>query len=236
MPIDEEKKKYALEDLKDIYSCAKEAGIEDAVFVGFGLLLGIVREGDFIKHDNDIDMCVRADLITPTQELNYYNYLHEKGLFFSRDHKSFRRVEKGFGINKIVPGSSNEQVRFTWFSLRKRINHLKFCHWFFFPWNGYQWHSKSGKWITPRKFDPKLWNYKRTDEAMMKGIPANYIEKLTKYKFHGIKINVPLMVGSCLDFWYPGWLIPRNGGASAKKIGCIVGDWKDKTTWKVQIR
>lgn len=236
MYFTEEKKIKALEEIRIIYKCAKEAGIEKAVFVGFGLLLGIVRESDFIKHDDDVDMCVRSDLITAEQELKYYNLLLKNGMFGARRRLSFRETSNGFKYNQVVAGVNTKEVRFTWFSLRKKVGYPKFCHWFFFPWNGYYWHTKSGKWVNRRKFNFVQWDITPSGMvAVMKGIPADCFDgSMEKIRFYGIDINIPAKYGTCLDFWYPGWRIPKKGGASAKNVVCTVNNWHDQTSWIVK--
>ena len=187
--FDTENKRKAAEVLGEIHECAEKAGIRRALFVGFGLLLGIVRERDFIGHDNDVDMCVRSDLVQPDQELDYYRRLREAGLFFARRRWAFRNDRNGFNQGKVqpslsdsLPGSTAANVRFAWFSLRKRKDYCKFCHWFFFPWNGYQWHTKGNMWVSRRKFDPGKFGYDASYDAIMKGIPAEFVEKLIKVK------------------------------------------------------
>ena len=237
--FDSERKKLALEELYNIHECAEKAGMRHALFIGFGLLLGIVREGDFIGHDNDMDMCIRADLIEPKQELEYYRRLKEAGLFFARRRQSFRNVKSGFRRGEILSSMgddpSDPDTRFAWFSLRKRKDFCKCCNWFFFPWNGYFWHTKGNMWISQRKFSRDKFHYSVDDDAIMKGIPEECITGLTEIKFKGLPVRIPKMFGSCLDFWYPGWRIPKQGGSSAKAITCNVGNWLDKRTWSVHI-
>ncbi len=214
--FNEERKKWAMDDLHTIHECADRAEIRHALFVGFGLCLGIVRERDFIGHDNDIDMCVLSERIEKEQEEAYFNYLVEKDMFYAR-----MRVTR-----------RDDTCRFTWFSLRKRSDHSKFCHWFFFPWSGYYWHTKAGLWVTNKKFDTK-YKFNQEYDALMKGVPQEYIPGLTAIDFNGLAMQVPEKTGACLDFWYPGWYLPKKGGASAKKIVATVKDWHDKRTWKV---
>jgi len=126
-------------------------------------------------------------------------------------------------------------VRFTWFSLRKEKEYPKFCHWIMVNWNGITWHSKAGLWITKHKFDKRQYNYKDTDEAILKGIPQKYVNDLMEINFYGIKIQIPTLYGACLDFLYPGWLIPSHRGSSSHKIVCIAKKWTDKNTWRVAI-
>ena len=231
------RKRQAVDILKICYDCADKAGIRDALFVNYGLMLGIVREKDFIAHDSDIDMCVKADLITAAQEIKYYKLLEKNGLFDARRKWSSIKDPKGFSSTLILSNNdkSGSKIRFTWFSLRAKPGYPKFCHWFVFPWNGYSWHTKAGKWVRERKFTHQKWDYRKTDEAILKGCPAEFVEELMEVEFYGLKIQIPRRVGSCLDFMYPGWLIPKNRGASSKKIVCVVGKWSDKKTWRISV-
>lgn len=234
-----ERKRWGTEDLAFCYECAKKAGIDHALFVNFGLLLGIVRDGDWIAHDNDCDLCLKIDKITPQQQLEYINYLGENvdekgnlkpqlktakelaghGMFFAREKNSKR---KDTGV-------------YTWFSLRKRNDRAKFCHWCGFDWQGYWWWTKAGKWVTPRKFDLDRWNYETTTDALMLGIPSEYMEKLIWITFRGIKVQIPKRFGSVLDWEYPAWPIPKKGGSSKKQAVCIVENWEDQRTWRVKM-
>lgn len=232
------RKKLAVEELRTIHECAEKAGIRDALYVNFGLLLGIIREGDFIAWDTDVDMCLKQELITPEQEIKYFQLLDSAGLFKSRKKWSVVNSEIGFNEREIAGRlgcEENRKVRFTWFSLRKERKFPKFCHWSMVNWNGITWHSKAGLWIRKHKFNPRKYNYKITDEAILKGMPQKHTEELIKINFYGIKIQIPKLYGSCLDFLYPGWLTPKYSGSSSKKIVCVAKKWDDKKTWKVVI-
>lgn len=244
-----ERKQKALECIRTFYECAEEVGIRDALFVNFGLLLGIIREGDFIAHDHDVDMCVKQDMITPEQELRYFLLLKKRGMFFARRRWSFKEDAAGFMSQRVFveEGDVTEEplpvveadrrVRFTWFTLRKRKGYPRFCHWFFFNHDRYAWHTKAGRWLTKSKFDPVVWQYDANkDVAIMKGCPQEYVEELLRIKFYGLEIQIPAAYGSLLDFLYPGWRIPRKGGASAKKIVCVVGNWEDRSTWRIKMK
>jgi hypothetical protein len=104
-----------------------------------------------------------------------------------------------------------------------------------FKWNGFYWHSKGGRWVSRRKFDNREFPYVPSDDAIMKGIPQQYLDRLAEAKFHGIKVQFPAKIGTCADFWYPGWWLPKEGGASKKRVVCVVRDWKDEKTWKTVI-
>ena len=250
MAFDQERKARALDDLSIIVACADEAGISKHLFVGFGLLLGIVRGWDFIGHDDDVDMCVKSDKITPEQEIRYFAALARNGMFTARRKSETRPAADGWACDEIglarkysrgdtEPADDSFHVghpaRFTWFSLRKRSKHNKFCHWFWIPWNGRYWHTKGKKWVAERKFSTKQVSYDVFhDEALMLGIPQGYLDELVEIEFHGVKLNVPVMAGHCLDYWYPGWLTPA-GGSSAKRTVCRVPSWADPSHWKVQL-
>jgi len=234
--MDFRRKKRAVETLRIIHECASEAGIRKALYVNFGLLLGIIRSGDFIPWDTDIDMCLKQELITPEQEIKYFQLLEERGVFKARKKWSTIKDENGFSESQIdSKNDEGKKVRLTWFSLRKASGYPKFCHWIMLDWNGITWHSKAGQWVKKSKFNRKHYNYQDTDEAILKGIPQNYVEKLMEINFYGIKIQIPALYGSCLDFLYPGWLTPRFRGASASKIVCVAKKWADKKTWRVVI-
>lgn len=214
-----ERKVLAIQDLKTILGAAKDVGIDKHLFVSFGLLLGICREHDFIGHDNDIDMCILADQITKDQEDAYYAKLTAAGMFQAREEVA-RRKDTG---------------RITWFSLRKRANRSKFCHWFCYRWNGYLWHTKSGRWVRQTKFGHSGIHFDPTDEAIMQGTPVDYVEPLRQVQFKELRLWVPAMPGSVLDWCYPGWYMPKTSGSSGHRVMCRVPKWSNPTGWTITV-
>jgi len=212
-----DRKRWAIEDIATCYECAEKVGIKDKLFINFGLLLGIIRESDFISNDDDVDICVQSDNVSKRQQEEYINYLDDHGLFFARE-KKVKRSDKDM---------------YLWFSLRKEINRSKFCHWWGFNWQGYYWWSKGRKWVRPNKFDGLRWGYEDTDEGIALGIPSNYVEKLIWIKFKGIKIQIPEKYGHVLDWEYPGWPIPQSG-SSRKQVACIIPKWNNPRDWKIK--
>jgi len=214
--FDYQRKLYATEDLSICYECAEKAGIKDKLFVNFGLLLGIIRENDFIGHDNDIDMCIHADGITKKQLDDYIEYLREKNMFFSRE-KVARRKDTDMA---------------TWFTLRRGAKRAKFCHWIGFNFQGFWWWSKSGRWVRESKFDSNRWGYNDETEAIALGIPSDYVNKLMWVDFKKIKVQIPEKFGHVLDWEYPCWPIPQ-GGSSRKQVACIIQKWDNQRTWRI---
>jgi len=211
-----DRKRWAIEDIAKCYECAERAGIKDKLFVNFGVLLGAVREGDFIGGDDDVDLAVNSDDITLDQQLAYIDYLDKAGMFFARE-KHFRRPD-----NK----------KYLWFTLRKRQGRAKFCHWWGFNWENFWWWSKGSGWVRQSKFDSRRWEYGSETEGIALGLPSKLMEKLMWIKFKGIKMQVPEKYGSVLDWEYPAWPVPQSG-SSRKQVVCVIEKWNNTRTWKI---
>jgi hypothetical protein len=212
-----DRKRWAIEDIVTCYECAEKAGFKDKLFINFGLLLGIVRENDFIANDDDVDMSVLSDSITIEQQDEYINLLRKKGMFFARERMA-RRKDNGKAL---------------WFTLRRQEYRAKFCHWFGFTWQDIWWWSKGGRWVRPNKFNMQRWSYDSQDEGIALGIPADIITKLMWIKFKDIKVRIPVKFGSVLDWEYPGWPVPQ-GGSSRKNIVCIIPKWENPRSWRIK--
>lgn len=213
-----DRKRKATEDIKTCYACAEKAGIKDNLFILFGVLLGIVREGDFLGSDDDVDMCIKSDGLTKEQIEKYMQYLTEAHMFEARKKVSRRR-------DTLMP---------TWFTLRKAEKRAKFCHWVGFEFQNFFWWSKSGRWVTPRKFDLQRWGYDETTEGLALGIPADYVKKLMWIDFRGVKVQIPEKYGHALDWFYPGWVVPAKG-SSRKQVVLVIKEWANQRTWKVKM-
>jgi hypothetical protein len=234
--------KNAVALMRMLHECAATAGFPEHIFPGFGTLLGIIREGDFIPSDRDMDHCIIGSKITKLQEEkflvevakerdnvkawitpNNYNTMHlPKGLFEGRRRNPKRRKDNG---------------RFLWTSCGhlkpSSQNGCKSCVWKWFEHDGYAWHSKGGKWVNGRKFDESEFSYDPGSiQAIAKGIRAEYVQEFTQMEFKGIKINVPVKAGHCLDAWYPGWARPEKG-ASRKIHVMVIPDWSRPKTWRM---
>lgn len=207
----------ALQTLCGIREAAKEAGIYDHWFIAFGTLLGYVREGGFIAHDDDMDVGLMEGF-TAEQEEAYIEALRKRGLFGAREVHSKR-----------------PDGRRTWFSLRPipAPEGTKCCHWVWVNHGRLFWHSKGKLWVTETKFSPKKHTYDRDSEALALGVPEAYLTNFVEIEMMGERFRAPLAMGALCDFWYTGWLVPKAGGSSEKKRIMEIGRWADRTTWRV---
>jgi len=223
----------AISVLAEIKGCQVKAGIQDHCFIAFGTLLGALRPtartvGDrkvymtgFMEHDDDMDIGVLDDRISKEEQTTYIRYLQEKNLFRAREKYQHR----------------TDNNRLVWCSLRRSPapRGAKCCHWFWQNWKGYYWHSKGADWadLGKNKFPLAKFPRQEDSEAVMLGVPQDWMGELVPIMFEGIEVNIPLYSGKCVDLWYPSWFTPKQGGASAKAIVATVGSWSDERTWKI---
>lgn len=224
------RKDNALELMMLIHQRAKESDIGEHIFPGFGTMLGIVREHNFIANDHDMDHCLLMDKITPAQE----------ALFFQNMNKEFELNGKKYpaglfeGREKNVEREYNP--RFIWASCgHKRIKSekgVKSCVWGFFEYDDYLWHTKGRRWITQKRFKQKDYLHDVRDEAICKGVPKKFFNNWTTIDFHGVTVNIPVLAGHCVDSWYPGWVKPQKAKSSKEHV-LVIPEWKIKKGWKV---
>lgn len=206
-------KSTAIKIVSQLVECGKLAGIHHAQFIGYGTMLGHIREGGPIGHDSDTDMCILSDKITAEQEMRYYDEINKMGLFGAR-----RKTKKRLDTN-----------RYLWISVRESKKKCKSCNWFQQKIEGYYYHSKGDAWI--KKLGPRLKPPVESGEAIMKGVRAELMEDLIPIDFCGVQTNIPRRYGELLDVWYPDWAVPRKGGASKEEIVLIVDKWREPEKW-----
>lgn len=240
--FNKERSENAIELIYELQKCAKMAKFEDYIFLGFGSLLGIIRENSFIGEDHDLDHCILGNKITFQQEELFLREAHKKKTIISKRwneakrkyEKKAKEYEHGLfeGRKKPVERRSDNN-RFLWTSCGhkhiKAEKGVKSCLWKMFLYKNMIWHSKGSRWISPRKFRGRV-TIDYTEEAIAKGIKAKYLENFIKMDFKGLTINVPELAGSCLDFWYPGWARPKPEKSSSD-ILMIIPKWIEPKTW-----
>jgi hypothetical protein len=204
--------------------CAIEAGVYDKMFLSFGTLLGAIRPTKdenhkyrlgLMEHDDDMDIGWLP--MSEDKKKAYFESCIKHGLF-------------NWGLSNRHSVMTNGDIM--WFSIKDGEN-VRSCNWFFFEWDNFMWHSKGGLWLNEIKFPSNIFPRSEDAQGVMLGAPAEHFKQLTEIDFEGEKFNVPLNAGSLCDFWYPGWAVPRNGGASSKHCCGIINDWEDKNTWKI---
>lgn len=207
-------RKTAIELLNDMHNCAVKAGVSKYMFIGFGTMLGALRDNGLIKHDDDMDICFLP--MPPELKESYYRECMNAGLLAGWKNPAERTSSKPSG-------------ELLWFSAKKGEKTTKSCNWFFEEWDDMLWHTKGKAWVSEEHFPRKL-RYKPDDEAVMLGAPTKYFG-LQAIRFEGITLNMPNMPGTLCDLYYPDWFTPQEGGTSAQVYIARVGRWDDKSTW-----
>ena len=200
--------------LKTAKECAEKAGIAHRMFLSFGTMLGAIREHAFITHDTDADLGFLP--VNKEQKELYYRECGKAGL-----------LEWVHPLDRVSRTCTGDEL--LWFSIKNDFG--KSCNWFFFQWNNYLWHSKGTKWLI--KFHEKEYPRDVRTTAIMLGAPVKYFNELVEIDFEGERFNIPLDAGSLCDFWYNGWIFPRKGGSSERKIVGSFINWEDKSTWEI---
>ncbi len=207
-------KEALLKVFSDCRETAIQFGMYHAITLGYGSFLGMIRDGDFISHDDDGDIIILADKITAEQEQAYYNRLREIKLFNKRD-RACRRGDTG---------------RLLWTSMKRTNADTKCCTWYYQRYDRYYFHSKGRNWVEKigGRMEPPL---NPTFRAVMKGIDASLFDHMVEREFQGLKFYIPVMYGSILDRWYPNFSVPKRGGASWEDILLIIPDWANQKSW-----
>jgi len=196
----ENKLQNTAKQLQRQVDCAKAAGIYDSMFIAFGSLLGFVRHnGSMIPGDDDLDVGFISEMITKEQEDEYVRLIGQPTETFP---------EHGLFEMRREMSRRDDNGRLFWVSCRGLPvdDCFKCCHWFFWTDMGYTWHCKGRG-------------------ALVKGLPAGYLDVGPEVEFMGVKVHIPRLTGATLDFWYTDWYTPRAGGCSAKKVLMNVSDW-----------
>jgi hypothetical protein len=203
--------------LQQIVDVADKAGVSQKMFIGFGTLLGCIRDRKLIEHDDDLDMCFLP--MNPGEKEKYFIECQKARMF-----DGWKYPEK-----RVAKTPDGEIL---WFSVTDKEAQAKSCNWFFLDWNNYLWHTKGKLWVSDLSFNPKL-GWKPQDQALMLGAKKEYFEELVEVNLESIKVNAPSMAGTLCDFYYPNWFTPKEGGASAQDHIARVPDFLKPETWEI---
>lgn len=206
-----------LSQLAVLLDCATRSGIAEHTILGYGTMLGMVREGRPLNNDNDGDICILTDRITKEQEDAFYGYLKEAKVFAFREREK-RRLDTG---------------RLLWLSCKMEEDGIKTCMWFQQLINGYYWHSKGDTWVT--RIGARLKPAITQAQAIMKGVVAEPFKRLKVVNFCGQQWRIPIGYGEVLDHWYPDWATERSE-QSREEILMIIPNWRNPNTWKTMIK
>jgi len=222
------RKKNAYELIRLMYECADRAGMRDALWLGFGNLLGYVKYGDICKNDNDLDMIIQMDRSSKEKDLKFLEEIKKP---FQIGKQKFPH---GLAENMYRFSSRTEDNRPLWISIGNRSimndNGVKSCVWWQFPHSNHYWHSKGDQWVNNAKIPNFQIN--KSDKAVCLGMPSEYLNDFVEVDFHGISVNMPVKAGSCCDWWYNHWC-PVGKGSSAHKRILAVPDWNKKSVWRM---
>lgn len=249
-----ERRRVALFELEKMMEYAEQLGIKQWVTPAFGTLLGVAMMYDFIPKDNDMDLCVDADNVTREQEQAFFDLIrtpieitkaHKYWKTFEELPKPPKYVQKEDGTHVYKRGlwtgrhkgpNARSDGRLLWMSVGiLEVPHgVKSCIWFTFRHNSYVWHTKGHIWTG--KFDRRKFGIGEHEDAIAKGVPAEYYDRGTREtNFHGVKLTVPRGTGGLCDHWYPGWS-PWGGGKSSKSVTLNIPKWSDHKRWKVRVK
>ena len=224
-----ERKERAYELMKIMLDCGERAGIRDTIWLGFGGLLGYVVCGDFLPHDNDIDMCIDTERTTPEKIAKYLVEIR-KPFKIGDKHFPHGLGEKMYRTANVREDNGNP----LWISIGHRSiendNGVKSCNWFMFEHSNHYWHSKGNRWVQCGTFGNVQINSR--NKAVCLGQPSGTLDGFEQVDFHGVVVNMPKNAGTCLDWWYPGWFPGGKGSSMKRRILCI-GDWNSKSNWRM---
>ena len=206
----------ARELLKEMYQCAKKAKVNKYMFLGFGTMLGAIRGGSLISHDDDMDVCFLP--MSAEEKERYFEECKKSGL-----------MDGWPNPDKRVAAKPNGEL--LWFSAKKTEKSTRSCNWFFVEHENYMYHTKGKAWVSDIHFSPKL-RYSMEDEAIMLGAPSELFKSMAIIEFEGGFYFIPSKAGTLCDEYYPDWFQPREGGSSAQNRIISVGKWEDENTWR----
>jgi len=175
-------KQLVLKDLLDVKRVLDSLGVQ--FFLGYGIVLGIIRDKDFIDHDDDVDIIItqkltykqRKEIAWALWDIGFKDWSNVVWNVYGR----FEPAEPGYNGTEetgIIPCRRNFD-----FSIM------------FYKDNGDEWLC-----IPKRGGMPVL------------AIPKKFLEKGRWVKFKGEKWLIPDPTIEYLEFLYGDWKTPRPG-------------------------
>lgn len=113
-------KKYGYENLRYILEIADKENWN--IIPIFGTLLGFIREGDFIKHDNDIDLAVAPGLdpkVLAKTLVERYGFEFDQALAYHGEVTEFSVKYKGLGVDFFFLKDFGTELRVSVYSWKK---------------------------------------------------------------------------------------------------------------------
>jgi hypothetical protein len=176
----------ALKDLVEIKAIFDRFNVP--LFLTYGALLGVVRDGDFIEYDDDIDLCVTATIDYKTRkDIGWALY----DIGFEPQQIGFRlydRIEPaGFGYQ----GDEHSGIIVCQKRIRVTI--------FFFKEEPCETHGRDMTCVPLYKGTKLIFT------------PAHFFDKPGTIKFKGHTFLTPSPVKEYLEFMYGNWKKPEKG-------------------------
>ena len=182
----------ALADLREIKKVFDHFGVR--LFLAYGALLGIVREGNFIKHDDDIDLCIIDPIDFETRKA-IGNKLLDIG--YTPQPISFRVFGRMEGSEPGYNGDAHSGI----IVCQKRIRTTLF----FFGQEDCPIHG-SCHVCHPKLYSPRLIH-----------TPSHFFDKPVEVKFKGDTYLAPSPIKEYLTYMYgKDWKTPIKGKHAPK--------------------
>jgi len=165
-------------------------------WLSFGGLLGLIRDKGFLKDENgnvketeDLDIGIKYEDVDDTQIMS-----------------GFQKFD--YTLKKKIVNDTNGNPLYYGFTHKEYCDVCVFC---FRKHGNFRYHT----------FDVNHEGKEIPSEYVFSGVPAESFDKTISFHWKeiGREVNLPYKYGTVLDWWYPNWLVKREGcSASPKQI------------------